>query len=169
ADPAVVRTLQRDRSTLSSALMRMVAELVGERTAKEIAQGICRSICEPEPGVQSPPGSVTLGWDLSVVAIAADATIGEFVFQQSWLSNCATTQAKTILAGIELCLARLMSGAAVTARDRKDVLSATKAFGRTFAGKYNGGGDSVLAMLRTLELAVRVDIARRDLQPVWQV
>ncbi|KAK3110534.1 hypothetical protein LTR53_015065 [Teratosphaeriaceae sp. CCFEE 6253] len=165
ADPAVVRTLQRDRSTLPTALMRTVAELAGERTAKEIASAVCRSICEPEPRVQSPPGSVALGWDLSVVAIAADATIGEFVFQQLWLSTCATDQA---MAGVELCLARLMSGAAITACDRKDVLSATKAFSRTFTGKYSGGGDHVLAMMRILELAVRVDVSRRDLQPVWR-
>ncbi|KAK3109928.1 hypothetical protein LTR53_016314 [Teratosphaeriaceae sp. CCFEE 6253] len=139
----VEQRLRLDCTSLSTALSMLLADRAGERSVEEIVKNVCRGVSGPRPGRQR---------------VRLPAALAGHVPHRRAVDH---------LAEIELCLAWLKTGAEITDRNRQDVLAAAVGFARSCAGHDHQRSAGVTAMLRILELGVRVGMALDSLKPVW--
>ncbi|KAK5725148.1 hypothetical protein LTR17_013184 [Elasticomyces elasticus] len=137
---------------------------MGEHSLSQIAENICQGLYLPVPLCEE-INSSAVDWTLSLVTVPRDVLVDAQVIRRLWLQTCLTTNAVRIMQHIEACLAWVATGTKITAEHQGFVLAAAKTQWSKLS-KSHADSEHCLALLRILELGLRMRIARAEFRDI---
>ncbi|KAK5713113.1 hypothetical protein LTR15_011475 [Elasticomyces elasticus] len=154
-------------TALHAVMMRDLNMAVDPDTCKleAVVSKICKGACAAVPRLHTVSSSA-LEWTLSVVSISNEPLPGrgEHIMRTLWVRTCCAFDPDATLQDTELCMVWVASGCQAQAQHLKYVLAAAKMFATNWTAEVSRS--AIMAMLRIMELAFRMEIAWTELEEV---
>ncbi|KAK4961036.1 hypothetical protein LTR10_001525 [Elasticomyces elasticus] len=158
-------------TALHAVMMRDLNMAVDPDTCKleAVVSKICKGACAAVPRLHTVSSSA-LEWTLSFVSTSNEpfSGRGEHIIRTLWVRTCCAFDPDATLQDTELCMVWVANGCQAQPQHLKYVLAAAKMFATNFEGTAEVSRSAIMAMLRIMELAFRMGIARTELEEAWR-
>ncbi|KAK5678636.1 hypothetical protein LTS10_009080 [Elasticomyces elasticus] len=134
---------------------------------ESLIQSVCDTADIPST-VGEEVDAATLGWDLTIMRTSNCVQVNSRAVHHFWLKVCSSSDPSHDLKAAELYLGWLAANVDAGSEDRGFVLAAAQAVQHRLTCSQDRGDVAGVAMLRVLELGVRVRIVRAELAPMLQ-